>query len=295
MDLQQLRYIVALSSELNFNQASRKVGISQPTLSQQIKKLEEELGEPLFERSSKSVKLTSAGEKFIPLAIGALEAIQNGIEIVKEKQNEITGHIKLATIPTIGPYLLPEILKKIKKKAPALTLELYEETTSLLIENLKNGKFDLAVLALPIKDSAIISQKISEEEFFLAVASEDPLASKKSIHKKDILNRALLILQEGHCFRDQALDFCQMNSSDSRIIFEGSSLLSILNLVSLGEGITLVPKIVANSSIHRGLKYIPFQKPKPKRELGIVWRKTTKLNKNQRFLIDIFKEILSEK
>lgn len=286
MDLQQLRYLVALAKELNFQRAARSVGISQPTLSQQLKKLENELGRPLFERSPHSVKLTQAGEKFLPHALTALESLKIGATELQENEKRLQGIVKLGFIPTVGPYLLPAVIQELRKKAPQIKLELFEETTSVLISHLKEGKFDIALLALPIDDSSVVSKSFGSEEFHIAVSQQNPLAQKKNLSLKDIQECSLLILKEGHCFREQALDFCKRQGRHPQVTFEGSSLVSVMKLVASGNDITFVPAIAKQGSAVSGLKYIPFKNPKPTRELGVIWRMTMPLNRAQAFVID---------
>jgi len=291
MDLQQLRYIVALSQELHFLKAARRVNVSQPTLSQQIKKLEEELGVFLFERSPQQVKLTDSGEKFLPYAIQVLDSLEKGVGELQEETGEVTGRIRVAAIPTICPYLLPSVITKIRKKAPRLVLEIYEETTSVLVEHLKDGKLDLGILALPIPDPGIVSRTLGKETFYLAVSKNHPLAKKNTVRPKDIEKERLLVLQEGHCFRNQSLEFCKKQTDDIQVIFQGSSLTSVMKLASSGEGITFVPKMAADFKEYPDLKFIPFASPQPTRELGFVWRISAPLSSGHRLFMSTVEEV----
>ena len=286
MELHQLRYIVALSQERNFLRAAKRVNITQPTLSHQIKKLENEIGAPLFERSSHGVRLTAAGEKFIPYAVATLDNLEKGLANLQENSNDISGKITVGAIPTISPYLIPDVLVNLKKKASRLSIELYEETTSLLLESLKAGKIDLGILSLPVSDTGIVSRSIGKEEFFLATSKQHPLSKQKQVTAKIIKEEKLLILQEGHCFADQALEYCKTRRENTQIIFQGSSLTSVMKLASVGEGLTLVPKMAVSESENPNLVFIPFKKPKPSREIGIVWRVTAPLTPARRLFID---------
>lgn len=292
MDIQQLRYILALNEEKNFNRAALKVGITQPTLSHQIKKLEDELGSPLFERLPRTVALTQAGATFMPYVQSALDTLQSGVTLLKQDKALLRGKIKLAFIPTVGPYIMPRVLKELKKAAPEIQLILYEETTSSLLENLKRKKFDMGLLALPIDDATLVNKKLVQEPFLLAVPAHDPLSRKKEITLKDIQDRSLIMLKEGHCFRDQALDFCQRNASNMQVSFEGSSLLSVLNLVASGQGITFIPQMAIPSHRHKNLKFIPFKEPAPTRQLGLIWRMSTPMTHLERALIKSFEQSL---
>lgn len=292
MEIQQLRYIIALSQELNFNKAAQKVGISQPTLSQQIKKLEEELGEPLFERSPHEVRLTNAGRLFLPFARNALQNLKQGVDELKNTQSELSGTLSLAFIPTIGPYILPKVLKVLRKKAPKLKLKLYEETTSVLCENLKNGKFDLGLLALPLEDPSLVTKKLGTESFYLITSKKNPLSLKKTVTTHDVLGENLIMLKEGHCFRDQALDFCNLNERNFQLAFEGSSLVSVLNLVQAEEGVSFVPEMSLEHINKKNLTVLPFKGRTPKRDIGGIWRMTTPLNHTQKFVLSVIEEIL---
>ena len=295
MELHQLRYIVALSQERNFLRAAKRVNITQPTLSHQIKKLENEIGAPLFERSSHGVRLTAAGEKFIPYAVATLDNLEKGLADLQEDSTDISGKITVGAIPTISPYLIPDVLVNLKKKAPRLSLELYEETTSSLLESLKAGKIDLGILSLPISTAGMVSRSIGKEEFFLAASKQHPLSKQKQVTAKIIKEEKLLILQEGHCFADQALEYCKTRRENAQIIFQGSSLTSVMKLASVGEGLTLVPKMAVSESENPNLTFIPFKNPKPSREIGIVWRVTAPLTPSHRLFIDTTANVFGKK
>jgi len=293
MELQQLRYVAAVAREKHFGRAAERVHITQPTLSQQIIKLEKELGAALFERSPRGVVLTAEGEKFLSTATAVLEILENSVRELKEKGDDITGRIRLAVIPTLGPYLLPPVLQHVRKKAPRLTLELFDMTTSLLLENLKQNRIDMGILALPIEEPGIVALSIGKEPFYLAVPQKHPLASRKSVDLAQVRRERLLILQEGHCFRNQALAYCGLSAEDDQIIFQGSSLTSVMRLAAAGEGVTFVPRIAARAREHPGLRFIRFSGPEPIRELGVVWRVTTPLSTANRFLIDVIESTFS--
>lgn len=288
MEIQQLRYVVALAQELHFLRASEKVYVTQPTLSQQVKKLEEELGTPLFERSNQFVKLTPAGEKFLPYAVSILDTVRNGMNVIQEDQKEIRGVVHLGVIPTICPYLVPEILPRIRKLEPLLQIQLYEETTSVLLEKIKEGKIDMGLLSLPLRDSNFSYQSIGKEPFFIALSSKHRFAQKKGIGLSDFKKERLLILQEGHCFSEQALSYCKQSRENQHVIFQGSSLTSVMKLAESNEGITLVPKMAVDKKRWPKLVFIPFSAPQPSREIGFAWRQSAHLNRAQKFLISQF-------
>jgi len=291
MELQQLKYMVALSQEHHFSRAARRANVTQPTLSQQLKKMENELGIPLFERSSRGVKLTPAGERFLPYALATLDSLEKGVAALQEESGKIAGRIKIGAIPTIAPYLMPQILVALRRRALHLAIDVYEETTSLLLESLKAGKIDVGILSLPIEDPTLISKSLGKEEFFLAVGREHPLGKKKWVVPKDIKNEKLLILQEGHCFSEQALEYCKRLRQDTEIVFQGSSLVSVMKLAAAGEGITFVPKMAVDRKENPSLIFIPFVRPKPSREVGIVWRISAPITNAHRYLMEITERI----
>lgn len=295
MDLQQLRYVVALSKELNFVRAAQKSHVTQPTLSQQVKKLEEELGVPLFERSSKHVRLTAAGEKFLPSALSVLATLDKGVRDLREDSGDVMGEIRISAIPTLGPYVLPQIITQLRRKAPKLKLHIYEETTSVLVESLKSGKVDLGLLALPVDAEGLVSKVAAKEFFYLAVSKKHPLAVRSEVTSRDLRSEDLLILQEGHCFGAQALEFCKRQREDERVVFQGSSLMSVLELAAAGEGVTLVPDLARKSAVPPGLKFLPFKKPRPAREIGFVWRVTAPLTRALRCVLESSEQVLREK
>lgn len=287
MDLQQLRYIVAVHQDRHFQKAARRCGIRQPTLSQQIQKLERELGVALFERSPHGVSLTPAGESFLPQAMAMLESLDSAVRHLRQSSGDLSGRIRLAAIPTVGPYLLPPLIRALHRQAPQLTLELHELTTSMLLEHLKQGKVDLGILALPVDVPGLLTRSFGQEPFRLAVPRAHRLAGARRVSMKDVLKERLLILKEGHCFRNQMLSFCKLTARDPRILFEGSSLTSVMRLAAAGEGVTLVPHIAAEPRQNPDLAFVPFAPPEPRRELGVVWRITTPLTRAHEWLMEL--------
>lgn len=290
VDLQQLKYVVALGQELNFQRASHRVHVTQPTLSQQLKKLEDEMGIPLFERTSHQVSFTEAGEKFFKCCTDVLSRLEEGLDEIRDDRGTLQGILKVAAIPTISPYLMPQVLKEVRKKAPDLTIELYEMITPNLIEALKQGKIDLGIISLPIDESSIVAKRIGKEKFVLACAKEHPLAKKKKVALKDLKKERLLILQEGHCFSEQALEFCKKSRKDAGVVFQGNSLTSVLNLAAIGEGVTFVPEMAYQKEGHANLKFIHFSAPSPEREIAMVWRVSTPLSQKHHFVMDLIEK-----
>lgn len=295
MDIHQLRYFIAVAQELHFNRAAGKMHVTQPTLSQQIKKLEKELGTPLLERSPQKTRLTRAGEKFLPHAIAVLDQLKKGVQELQEDASIASGTVRVGVIPTIAPYLMPEVIVRIGKTAPGVRLELYEETTSVLLEKLRSGNLDIGILALPIQDKGIATRILRQEPFYLAVPIRHGLASKKSVTRQDVLQEKILILKEGHCFGQQSIQFCKLARIDSRVIFQGSSLTSVLALAEVGEGITFVPQMAVSRLSGFRLKFIPFSAAeRPCRELGVAWRLSAPLDRAAKTLIQTVETCLKE-
>lgn len=272
MDLQTLRYCVILSRTLSFRKAAERANVTQPTLSQQLKKLEQELGVALFERTTQRVALTEAGRRFLPRAVAVLDQARRAADEAQESSREARGAVEIGVIPTICPYLMPQVICRLKKTAPRLTLTLREETTSVLLDHLKAGDLDIGILSLPIKDPGIAALSLGREPFFLAVGRRHRLSRRRRVSPKEVGRERLLILQEGHCFRDQSLEYCKRKPEDPRVIFQGGSLTSVVELAASGEGVTLVPRMAAQRLRSGRVRILPFTSPEPTRELGIVWR-----------------------
>jgi LysR family hydrogen peroxide-inducible transcriptional activator len=294
MELHQIRYFAALASELHFLKAAKKSNISQPTLSQQIKKLEDEVGGPLFERSSRNIRLTPRGERFLPYAESVLSTLQKASQDLQGDSDIVSGTIRLGVIPTICPYLMPEALARLTKTAPRVRIQLYEETTSILIEDLKAGRLDMGILALPVVDRGVSTLLLKREPFFAAVSKSHPLASRAQIGRKDLLKERLLILQEGHCFGQRSIEFCRLSRQDPQVSFQGSSLASVMAMAELGQGVTFVPEMAVARSHGIRLKFIPLlPKERPYREVCIAWRLTAPMDKAQKIFLETVQSVLS--
>ena len=272
MEIYQLRYVAALSRTLNFRKAAEITHVTQPTLSQQIQKLEEELGVQLFERGPRFVLITPAGKEFVSYAKSILDLAEQAVEAASGANDDPRGTLAVGAIPTIAPYLLPGALNKLDRIAPKLTIELYEDTTSILIERLKGGLLDIGLVSLPIDDAALKSESLGVEPFFVAAHKNHRLAQSTGIRVADLIDERMLMLQEGHCFRDQSLSFCRKENVDPQIVFQGGNLGSILSLVSFGIGITLAPSMLVERNIHSGVAFIPFDSNPPTREIGLIYR-----------------------
>ncbi len=273
MNIRDLKYLVALADHGHFGKAADACFVSQPALSMQIMKLEESLGIKLLERTNKSVLLTDHGIIIVERARHILNQIEEVREIAKSAKDPYSGELKIGVFPTLAPYLLPLIIPQLSKAYPNLTFYLIEEQTAVLIEQLKQGKLHAALLAHPVMEKSFKNTLLFEEEFLLAAPIAHPLAKLKSVKQKDLDNKNLLLLEEGHCMRDQALALCHRMQASENQNFRATSLETLRHMVSAGVGITLMPKLACSAS--DTISYVPFSASKPTRSIGIYWRATT--------------------
>lgn len=293
MNIRDFEYLVALCELKHFGKAADACFVSQPALSMQIKKLEESLGVQLLERTNKSVMLTDQGMIIATRAKQILNQIDEIKEIAKSAKDPFSGEIRIGIFPTLAPYLLPLIIPQLSKAYPKLSFYLIEEQTSQLIEQLRNGKIHAAFLAMPIAEKAFEHVTLFEEEFLLAVPKNHRLAKLKAIKQKDLENENLLLLEQGHCLRDQALDLChRMNVSENQS-FRATSLETLRQMVAAGVGITLIPKLACTPNT--SIAYIPFSTPKPMRTIGLVWRTESAKKSLLEHIITLFKHSLLAK
>ena len=282
MTLTELKYIVALARERHFGRAADACFVSQPTLSVAIKKLEEELGTQIFERRTNEVTVTPAGERIVGQAQKVLDEAGRVREIARQGRDPLMGPLRLGIIYTIGPYLLPGLVRQLLKDAPSMPLLLTENFTVKLLELLRNGEVDVAIMALPLPDTGLVTQAVYDEPFTIAVPSAHPWARRKSIPSEDLKKETMLLLGAGHCFRDQVLEVCpelsRFSSSAEGIqkTFEGSSLETIRHMVGSGLGVTVLPTTSVPLKPGRDslLAYIPFKAPAPDRRVVLAWRKS---------------------
>lgn len=270
MNLRDLNYLITLHETKHFGQAAKRCFVSQPTLSTQIKKLEDELGVLLVERNNKSVLFTKTGDQIVALAKEALQTCNQIKETAKLSQDPFCATIHLSLIPTVGPYLLPKVIQNIKKQLPKANLFLHEEKTDDALSLLQNGSIDAAIMALPVPIDQVTTKKLYKEEFYAALPKNHSLSKKKQLTINDIPTEELLLLAEGHCLRDQALDACHLQSTPSD--YESTSLETLRYMVASGAGITLLPKS-ATEIKNKLVEIRPFKNPAPYREIVMVWRK----------------------
>ncbi len=277
LKLKDLRYLVALADTRHFGRAAERSFVSQPTLSAQLKKLEEYLGVQLIERAPKRVALTAAGEEIVERARRILEASEEIIELARGHRDPLAGRVKLALLPTIGPYLLPNVAGKLRKQLPRLELMLYEYQTIAMLEKLHSGEIDVGILALPVQMDGLESHVLYREPFTVAMPSGHKLSLKPTIRVEDLSHETLLLLEDGHCLRDQALDVCSSTDVHEKQDFRATSLETLRQMVAAGVGITLLPELAGRGAYGnaRGVVIKPFAKPVPTRTIGAVWRKSS--------------------
>ena len=294
MTLTELKYIVAVARERHFGRAAEACFVSQPTLSVAVKKLEEELDVKIFERSSNEVTITALGEDIVRQAQSVLDQAAEIKEIAKRGKDPLAGVLTLGVIYTIGPYLLPDLVRQSIARTPQMPLMLQENFTVKLLEMLRTGEIDCAILAEPFPDTGLAIAPLYDEPFLAAVPSTHPLAQQESISTQQLKNETMLLLGAGHCFRDHVLEVCPefaryaSNAEGIRRSFEGSSLQTIKHMVAAGMGVTLVPRLsVANDALQSPrrrrsdepyIRYLPIVEPDgsapPKRRVSLVWRRS---------------------
>ena len=277
MNLKDLKYLVALADTGHFGKAAERTFVSQPTLSAQLKKLEEYLGVKLVERQPKNVQLTEVGKQIVVRARRMLDEGDEIVALARSNTDPFAGKLKVALIPTIGPYLLPRVMQKIRKGLPHLGLMLYEYQTESLLKRLRDGEIDLGIMAMPALADGVETRDLYEENFTVALPNNHPLASKATIKVQDLKGHTLLLLEDGHCLRDQALEVCSRVDVKEAEDFRATSLETLRQMVVAGLGITLLPEMAVESPFgsQRGLTIKQFAKPAPSRTVGAVWRKTT--------------------
>jgi LysR family transcriptional regulator, hydrogen peroxide-inducible genes activator len=274
--LRQLRYFDALADHGQFGRAAAACGVSQPALSMQIKELEEVLGAALVERGARQVRLTRFGEEAVLRAREILRSVDEMGDLARASRDRLAGRLRIGMIPTIAPYFLPTAIANIGRRHPELDIHLREALTSTLIQELLDGRLDAAVVALPVSEPSLAEVALFKEQFLLVRPSEEEGAPMPT--GKQLRSMRLLLLEEGHCFRDQALSFCKMQSSLPRAALDASSLSTLVQMVSAGMGVTLIPEMAAAVETRSAsVSVARFKKPQPSRTIGLIWRKTSPL------------------
>lgn len=286
LTIKQLRYFEALVRHSHFGRAADACAISQPAMSVQIRELEESLGTELFERSARQVRLTGFGEEFALRVREILRSVDELADWARASQDRMTGLLRIGVIPTIAPYLLPTIIGNLTRSYEGLDIHVRETLTRKLIEELTAGRLDMAIVALPVSEPSLTEVALFTENFVLVRPSED--AGKPVPNREALREMRLLLLEEGHCFRDQALSFCNMQSARPRELLEGSSLSTLVQMVGAGIGVTLIPEMaVAVETRSAPVSIAHFKSPQPSRTIGMIWRKTSPLGKQLEHISEV--------
>jgi LysR family hydrogen peroxide-inducible transcriptional activator len=277
LKLKDLRYLVALAELRHFGRAATRCHVSQPTLSSQLKKLEESLGVLLIERAPHNVCLTAAGEAVVARARRILEASDEVVQLARTHRDPLAGRVRLALLPTIGPYLLPRVAPAVRRALPRLELQLYEYRTAPMLERLAAGELDVGLLALPVEAPGCETRALYSEAFTVALPEHHPLAGRKSLKVGDLEGETLLLLEDGHCLRDQALEVCSRAGTRDAPDFRATSLETLRQMVATGAGVTLLPELANRGAWGhaRGVVVRPFARPAPARTVGAIWRKSS--------------------
>lgn len=277
MNLRDLSYFIALADHLHFGRAAAASFVSQPTLSTQIRKLEEELGVALVERAPRNVMLTPAGRDVAARARRIVADIDEMREAARRSQDPEAGKVTLGLFPTLGPYLLPHVVPSIRRRFPELELLLVEEKSDVLLERLQQGRLDAVLLALPVADDQLHVEFLFEEPFVLAVPDAHPLAGRAALSMSEIADERLLLLADGHCMRDQALDVCHLSGAGEKGGFQATSLETLRQMVAANVGVTLLPMLAVKPPVARSdsIDLVSFRDPPPSRRIAMVWRRST--------------------
>lgn len=291
LTIRQLEYFEALFQTLHFGKAARLAGVSQPALSAQIAEMEERLSCRLFERGARRVRLTDEAQAIRPRVERVLAEMRDLEAMTRRGRQAMEGRFRLGLIPTVAPYLLPFALPALRRRFPGLQIELREAVTATLVEEALSGELDAVVAALPIEHSALVSQKLFEDRFLLAVPAGDPAFVSPPVPPESPELERLMLLEEGHCMREQALEVCGSVQPAAMARYGATSLTTLLQMVSHGLGITLVPELARLSGIETGgLDLVPFAEPQPSRRICLSWRKSSPRRDECRMLAELIRQ-----
>ncbi|MBZ3691502.1 hydrogen peroxide-inducible genes activator [Phyllobacterium calauticae] len=272
--VRQMRYFDILATTLHFRKAAELARISQPALSAQIAEMEQRLGTPLFERTRRTVVLTDMGKRLLPRVRGILNGIRSLEELASQRRGILQGRLRLGIIPTIAPYLLPILIPELREAYPELTIELREAVTSKLVEDLRLGDLDALIAALPIDSDGIVAKPLFRDRFLIATSSNDTDILTSPMTQESVALERLLLLEEGHCLRDQALAVCTSVKQRQLVNYGATSMTTLLQMVSHGMGLTLIPEIAVRTEASRNnVRILAFADPEPSREIGLIWRR----------------------
>lgn len=293
MNLRALQYLIKLAELQHFSRAADACYVSQPTLSTQIRKLEDELGVQLVERAPRNVQLTPVGKEIVARAKHVLRDVEQIYAAARRSRDPETGTLRLGLFPTLAPYLLPHVVPGIRRRFPKLRLELAEEKTADLLAMIEDGELDAGLVAMPVDDDGLEQAVLFEEPFVMALPENHPLAAKQAIDVHDLDGTELLLLEDGHCLRDQALEVCSMANARERVDFHATSMETLRQMVAAEVGVTLLPVMAVRPPIANtaGIALRSFVDPAPRRTIALVWRKTSPLAGLLRELADCFRAL----
>lgn len=289
LTLKQLRYFEALARHGHFGRAAEACAISQPALSMQIRELEDSLGTALFERGARQVRLTGFGDDFAERARVILRSVDELGDLARASRDQLAGRLRIGVIPTIAPYLLPTIIGDLARTHGDLDIRVRETVTPKLLRELTEGRLDTAIVALPVSEPAFTETALFEEDFVFVRPGAD--AGKPVPSPEKLREMRLLLLEEGHCFRDQALSFCSLRSPLPRELLDGSSLSTLVQMVGAGIGVTLIPEMaVPVETRSASVSVVRFAEPQPSRTVGMIWRRTSPLAKQLAQIADLVRQ-----
>ena len=296
MELHQLRYFQAVARFRSFTRAAEHERISQPSLSQQIRKLEDELGARLFDRLGRRIRLTAIGERFQEHTRRILNNLEDAQRDVKGMLGLHTGEAFVGVIPTVAPYILPQTLRRCSKAFPEITIDIVEDLTHGLIKRLADGDLDLALLSLPVEAPELVAEPLLRERMLLAVPGSHPLGRKRRrVSLDEVAREPFLLLKDGHCFRDDVLEVCKRAHLNPHVVFEGGQFDTLMAMVAAGTGVTLLPEMAASRYRNEEISLIEFAPPQPSRTLGIVRAKGKFLTPAARVFIDALHHLASNR
>jgi LysR family transcriptional regulator, hydrogen peroxide-inducible genes activator len=273
--LRQLRYLTSLARHRHFGRAAADCAVTQPALSMQVRELEQELGSQLVERRPSEIVLTDAGREVARRGERILAATRDLVDFASHR-DVLSGRLVLGIIPTLAPYILPRVLPRLQAEYPQLRLEVRETQTKMLLDELSGGELDIVMLALPVDAADMVAAPLFEDAFLLAVPATDALPARSRVSVADVDQRRLILLEEGHCLRDQALAFCAAPRREAPAGLGATSLATVMQLVANGYGVTLLPEVAVDAEVcDRRVKLLRFNKPEPGRTIGLAWRRTS--------------------
>jgi LysR family transcriptional regulator, hydrogen peroxide-inducible genes activator len=295
MNLRDLKYLIALADHRHFGRAAAACFVSQPTLSTQIRKLEEELGVALFERAPRKVMLTPVGIDIAERARRIVTDVEQMKEAARRSCKPEAGTVRLGIFPTLGPYLLPHVIPGIRQRFPELQLLLVEEKSDLLLARLRDGRLDAALLAEPVRDEQLHAEFLFEEPFVLAVPERHPFAQRQALAIDDLAHEDLLLLEDGHCLRQQTLDVCHLAGASEKAEFRATSLETLRQMVAANVGMTLLPSLAVQPPVAQppSIRLLSFKDSRPSRRIAMFWRRSTAMDEFLTRLADSFRQLPS--